>query len=181
MSRITVPSRESAPAASQPLLDGVHKQLGSVPNLFRLIGLSPAALEGFLGLNGALGRSLDARTRERIAITVAQANGCDYCLSAHSYIANKLLGLSEDEAARNRSGGSSDAKTEAALRFSRQVLETRGRVSDADLAAVRLAGYSEAQVVEIVAIIASNIFTNYLGNIAETEIDFPVIRSAQAA
>ncbi len=181
MSRLTVPTREAAPAGSQPLLDGVHKQLGSVPNLFRLIGLSPAALEGFLGLNGALAHSLDARTRERIAIAVAQANGCDYCLSAHSYIALNLVKLGDDEIALARKGASTDAKAEAALRFSRRVLETRGRVAEADLAAVRSAGYSEAQVVEIVAVIASNIFTNYLGNIAETEIDFPVIRSSQAA
>ncbi len=84
MSRITIPAREAAPAASKPLLDAVEKQLGVVPNLFRLVALSPAALQGFLGLNGALGKALDVRTRERIALAVAQINGCDYCLSAHS-------------------------------------------------------------------------------------------------
>ena len=86
MSRIEVPARDAAPAASQPLLDAVEKQLGVVPNLFRLVALSPAALQGFLGLNGALGKALDVRTRERIAIAVAQVNGCDYCLSAHTYL-----------------------------------------------------------------------------------------------
>ncbi|MEO5612554.1 MAG: carboxymuconolactone decarboxylase family protein, partial [Sphingomicrobium sp.] len=79
MSRINIPAREDAPANSQPFLDAVEKQLGVVPNLFRLVANSPAALEGYLGLNGALGRTLDAKTRERIALAIAQANGCDYC------------------------------------------------------------------------------------------------------
>lgn len=181
MSRLTVPAREDVPARSQPLLDAVERQLGVVPNLFRLVGTSPAALEGYLGLNGALGRTLDAKTRERIALAIAQANDCDYCLSAHTYLGLNLARIDDAEIALNRAGHSGDAKADAAIVFARKVLDTRGRVGDADIAGVRLAGFSEAQVIEIVASVALNVLTNYINNVAETDIDFPVIRAAQAA
>jgi uncharacterized peroxidase-related enzyme len=181
MSRLTIPAREDAPAKSQPLLDAIEKQLGVVPNLFRLVGTSPAALQGYLGLNGALGHTLDAKTRERIALAIAQANGCDYCLSAHTYLGLNLAKIDEIEIALNRAGHSGDAKADAAILFARKVLGTRGRVSDADIAAVRLAGFSEAQVIEIVANVALNVLTNYINNVAETDIDFPVVRAAEAA
>lgn len=181
MSRLSIPSPDDTPIRSQPLLDAVEKQLGIVPNLFRLVGLSPAALEGYLDFNGALGRTLDAKTRERIAIAIAEANGCDYCLSAHSYFGLNLAKIAHDEIALNRAGRSGDSKADAAVVFARKVLEARGRVSDADLAEVRLAGFSEAQLVEIVAHVAVNVFTNYINNVAQTDIDFPVVRAAQAA
>lgn len=181
MSRIAIPAREAAPEKSQPLLDAVERQLGVVPNLFRLVGTSPAALEGYLGLNGALGRTLDAKTRERIALAIAQANGCDYCLSAHTYLGLNLARIDETEIALNRAGHSGDAKADAAVVFARKVLDARGRVSDADVAAVRLAGFSEAQVIEIVAAVALNVLTNYVNNVAQTDIDFPVVLAAEAA
>lgn len=181
MSRLTIPTREDAPLKSQPLLDAIEKQLGVVPNLFRLMGSSTAALEGYLGVNSALGRTLDAKTRERIALAVAQANGCDYCLSAHTYLGLNLAKIDDAEIALNRAGHSGDAKADAALVFARKVLDTRGRVSDADLAAVRLAGFSEPQVIEIVASVALNVLTNYVNNVAQTDIDFPVVLAAQAA
>ena len=181
MSRLTIPAREDAPAKSQPLLDAGEKQLGVVPNLFRLVGTSPAALEGYLGLNGALGRTLDAKTRERIAIAVAQANGCDYCLSAHSYLGLNLAKIDETEIALNRAGHSGDAKADAAVVFARKVLDARGKVSDADIAEVRLAGFTEAQLIEIAATVALNVLTNYINNMAQTDIDFPVVLAAQAA
>ncbi len=181
MSRLVIPARSDLPAPSQPLLDAVEKQLGVVPNLFRLVGSSPAALEGYLSLNGALARSLDAKTRERIALAVAQANGCDYCLSAHTYLGLNLAKIDGAEIALNRAGHSGDAKADAALVFARKVLEARGRVSDGDLAAVRHAGFTDAQIVEIVAIVALNVLTNYINNVAETDIDFPVVHAAEAA
>ena len=181
MSRLAIPAREDAPAKSQPLLDAVEKQLGVVPNLFRLVGTSPAALEGYLGLNGALGRTLDAKTRERIALAVAQANGCDYCLSAHTYLGLNLAKIDNAEIALNRVGRSGDAKADAAVVFARTVLDARGRVSDADIAAVRLAGFSEPQVIEIVESVALNVLTNYVNNVAQTDIDFPVVLAAEAA
>lgn len=181
MSRIAIPAREAAPAGSQPLLDAVNAQLGVVPNLFRLVGNSPAALEGFLGFSAALGKTLDVKTRNRIALATAEVNGCDYCLSAHSYLGATLAKLDDAEMAANRQGHSNDAKADAALVFARKIAQTRGKVSDADLAAVKLAGYDDAQIVEIVANVALNVLTNFVNNVAETDIDFPVVRAAEAA
>lgn len=178
MSRINIPTRETAPAASQPLLDAVEKNLGVVPNLFRLIGLSPAALQGFLGLNGALAKTLDVKTRERIALAVAQVNGCDYCLSAHTYLGLNLAKLDAAEVERNRKAASSDPKANAAVGFAASLTANRGKVTDGELQAVRDAGYSDAQIVEIVALVAENVFTNFLNIAAQTEIDFPVVRAA---
>ena len=182
MSRLPTPaSIEEAPAAAQPLLQAVKKQLGVVPNLFRLVGTSPAALEGYLGLNGALAKgALEAPTRERIALAVAEINGCDYCLSAHSYLGKNLAKLSDAEIAANRNGGSADAKADAAVRFAVKLVNARGHVSDSDLQAVRAAGYNDAQVIEIVLHVALNTLTNYVNEVAKTDIDFPVV-TARAA
>ena len=181
MSRITIPTRDNAPAASQPILDAVQAQLGVTPNLFRLVALSPAALSAMSGLSGALAKALDVKTRERLAIATAQVNGCDYCLSAHTYLGLNLAKLSPEEIALNRKGASTDPKADAAVRFGARVAETRGKVSAADLAAVKLAGFSEAQIIEIIAVVAENFLTNLINNVAETDIDFPVSRTAEAA
>ena len=182
MSRIATPaSIEAAPAASQPLLRAVKQQLGVVPNLFRLVANSPAALEAYVGLIGALGKgSLPAATRERIALAVAEINGCSYCLSAHTYLGKNLAKLSEAEIAANRDGMSTDSKADAAVRFAVKLVKARGHVSDADVQAVKKAGYNDAQVIEIVLHVALNTLTNYVNEVAKTEIDFPVV-TAKAA
>ena len=181
MSRLSIPALDAASAASRPLLDAVGRSLGVVPNLFRLVGTSTPALEGLLAFNGALNKALDARTRELIAIAVAQVNGCDYCLSAHTYLALNVAKLDGAEVALNRRGHSSDPKADAAVQFATKVAAERGRVGDGDLAAVKLAGWSDAQVVEIVGVVAANVFTNFVNNVAQTDIDFPVVRVAEAA
>jgi uncharacterized peroxidase-related enzyme len=181
MSRIAIPAREDAPAASQPILDAVARQLGVVPNLYRLVANSPAALTAMTGLSGALSKALDVRTRERIALAVAQVNGCDYCLSAHTYLGLNLAKISAEEIALNRQGRSADPKAGAAVGFAAKVAERRGRVSDADLAAVRAAGFSDAQIVEIVGLVVENVFTNFINNVAQTDIDFPIVHAAEAA
>ncbi|MEQ8390192.1 MAG: carboxymuconolactone decarboxylase family protein [Thalassospira sp.] len=182
MTRISLPTTISAaPVAAQPLLEGVNKLLGSVPNLFRLTANSPAALEGYLGLNGALAKgALDAQTRERIALAVAQINGCNYCLSAHTYLGKNLAKLDDAEIAANRNGGSTDAKADAAVGFAVALVQKRGQVSDADVQTVKEAGYSEAELVEIVAHVALNTLTNYLNEAFGTPIDFPVVSAAAA-
>ena len=183
MSRLAIPtSIETAPAASQPLLQGVKKQLGLAPNVFRLTSNSPAALEGYVGLLGALGKGkLPAPTRERIALAVAEANGCDYCLSAHTYLGRNLAHLDDAEMTANRSGASNDPTADAAVRFAAKVVQARGRVNDDDVRAVKAAGYDDAQVIEIVQHVALNIWTNYVNLVAETEIDFPVVTAREAA
>jgi uncharacterized peroxidase-related enzyme len=175
MSRINTPaSIEAAPAASQDLLQAVKKQLGSAPNLFRIVSNSPAALEGYLGLNGALAKgALDAATRERIALAVAEINGCDYCLAAHTYLGTNIAKLTGAEIAANRHGGSTDAKADAAVRFAVTVTNARGHIPQEAFDAVRAAGYSDAEIVEIIAHVALNTLTNYVNSVLETEVDFP--------
>lgn len=182
MSRISTPaSIDASPVGSRPFLEAVKKQLGSVPNLFRVVGNSPAALEGYLGLNGALAKgALDAKTRERIALAVAEVNGCNYCLSAHAFLGKNLAKLDDAEIAANRAGTSSDPKADAAVRFAVALVKHRGQVSNADLAAVKGAGFTEAQIIEIVLHVALNTLTNYVNNVAETEIDFPAIKALAA-
>jgi uncharacterized peroxidase-related enzyme len=183
MSRIPTPATiTDAPAASQPLLEGVQRQLGSVPNLFRLVATSPAALEGYLGLSGSLAKgTLPAATRERIALAVAEINGCDYCLSAHAYLGKHFAKLDDAEIAANREGGSSDPKAAAAVRFAAQVTQARGHIPEAELRAVQAAGYTDAQVIEIVLHVALNTWTNYLNTVAGTELDFPAVHARRAA
>ncbi len=182
MARIALPATpDAAPAAAQPLLADVRAALGSVPNLFRLVANSPAALKGYLGLNSALaGGTLDARTRERIALAVAEINGCSYCLAAHTYIGRNLLKLDESEIAANRAGRSGDAKADAAVRFAALVAERRGQVDATDVAAVKAAGYGDGEVVEIVAHVALNVLTNYINETFQTDIDFPAVTPRQA-
>lgn len=183
MPRIPTPaSIETSPAAAQPLLQAVKQSLGSAPNLFRLVANSPAALEGLLGLNGALGKgALDAATRERIALAVANINGCTYCNSAHTYLGKNFAKLSDAEIAANRAGASTDPKADAAVRFAVKIVRERGRVSDDDFRAVRLAGYSDGELVEIVAHVALNTFTNYINDVFGTEVDFPKVVATRAA
>jgi len=177
MTRIAIPATiADAPEASRPLLAAVEQQLGSVPNMFRTIATSPQALEGYLSMSGALGKgALPAATRERIALSVAEVNGCDYCLSAHTYLGRNLAKLDDAEITANRSGASNDPKADAAVRFAATVARERGRVSDADFAAVKAAGYTDAQVIEIVQHVALNVWTNFFNNTFQTEIDFPVV------
>lgn len=181
MSRLLIPTVDSSPEASKPILDAVRKQLGVVPNLFRLIGTSPVALDAFVGFQSALSTTLDVKTRERIALAVAQVNNCDYCLSAHSYLGLNMAKISPEEMNLNRRGASGDAKASAAVGFASKVASLRGHIEDTDIATVRAAGFSDAQVVEIIALVALNSFTNYLNEVARTDIDFPVVLAKELA
>lgn len=182
MSRIVIPTADQVPAASRPVLDSVNKQLGVVPNLMKVLGNSPAALSGYWSLGGALGKGrLGARTGERIALAVAEFNDCSYCLAAHTYLGKNAAKLDDAEIAVNRNGTSTDPIAAAAVRFAVKVAQTRGHVSDADVAAVKHAGYSDGDVMEIVAHVALNILTNYVNLVAQTQIDFPAVASRRAA
>jgi uncharacterized peroxidase-related enzyme len=183
MSRIPTPATiDAAPPAARPLLEAVQKQLGVVPNLFRLVANSPAALEGYLSLSGALSKgALPAPTRERIALAVAEINGCNYCLSAHTYLGRNLAKLDDGEMSANRNGASNDSKADAAVRFAAKVARERGHVTEGDFRAVKSAGYDDAQVIEIVLHVALNTWTNYINVVAQTDIDFPVVTARKAA
>lgn len=171
MPRIQALPDERLPAASVPLIAAVKKKLGGAPNIVRTLAHSPAALGAYLGMSEALaGTGLSAAEREEVALAVAQANGCGYCLSAHTLMA-KSAGISQERQIAARQGEAS-----ALVSFARKVTLTRARLSDADVAAAHAHGVSDAQIVEVLALVAMNTLTNYVNHIAETEIDFPVVK-----
>lgn len=173
MQRITAIEPDAATGKAKQLLDGVQAKLGMTPKLMTTLATAPAALEAYLGFAAALGAGrLDARLREQIALTVAQANECEYCLSAHSAI-GKMVGLTPGEVASSREARSSDVKRQAGLQFAQALVVERGRVSDDALARVRGAGYTDGEITEVVANVALNIFTNYFNHVARTDVDFP--------
>jgi uncharacterized peroxidase-related enzyme len=158
----------------------IAAKLGKVPNLYRIAANQPAVLSALLRATDALAHgTFNARTREAIALAVAGANGCDYCAAAHSAIAAGLK-LDEDTIAEHLAGRATDPRTQAILQLALAVLETRGRVTQPDLAAARAAGLGDAEIVETVGNVVVNVFTNYLNNVAETDIDFPVGRARAA-
>lgn len=178
MSRIPTPASISeAPEASRALLEAVNSLLGTVPNLFRITSNSPKTLEGYLGLNGALSAgSLSAQTRERIALAVAQINDCDYCLAAHDYLGRNIAKLSTEEIEAARRGNSGDEKAAVAVEFAVKITEERGNVSSDDVQKVLDAGYSNAELVEIIGNVALNVLTNYINRVLSTDIDFPSVQ-----
>jgi uncharacterized peroxidase-related enzyme len=173
MSRLNQIASETASDRVRGLLDAVKSKLGLVPNMMRAMANSPAVLDGYLQFSGALGKSgLSTRIREQISLAVAQANGCDYCLAAHSTI-GKAVGLTAEQIRDSRLGTAVDPRTDALIRFALKVVETRGRVTDADLDEVREAGFDDGVISDVVAHVALSIFTNYFNNVAQTDVDFP--------
>jgi uncharacterized peroxidase-related enzyme len=175
MPRIAIPSSDKPSSESQKLLQSVESRFGFVPNLHRLMSISPAVLSGALGLQAALSDTLDARTRNAIALAVSEVNACSYCLSSHCYVASRLQHVPSEEMQLNRSGQSDDAKVAAAARFAAKVIDSRGHVSDEQVAAVRSAGFTDAQVLEIIALSVQFTLTNLINNVAGTDIDFETI------
>lgn len=181
MARVAVIDPQTAAGETRKLLDAVQSGLGVVPNFIRVLANSPAALKAFLGIHEIAGSGqLDPKTRERIALAVAEQNACQYCVSAHTAIGRKV-GLDNHEMLANRLGRSSDAKAEAALVFARALVEHTGQVGAADFEGVRAAGHSDGEIVEIITHVAMNIFTNLLGKATGVEIDFPRIELSKAA
>jgi len=175
MSRITPIEPADASGKAKQLLDAVHKNLGLTPNLMKTLAASPAALEGYLSLNTALaGGVLDTKFREQIALAVAQANACEYCLAAHTALGT-LAGLQPEEITASREARAADARLDAGLKFARAIVLNRGQVSDAVVSNVRAAGFNDAEITEIVANVAVNIYTNYFNHVAQTVVDFPPV------
>ena len=173
MSRLKQIDPEGASGRAKELLDGVRSKLGLVPNITRALANSPAALEAYVGISAALSKGkLSAKSRELISLAVAQANDCDYCLAAHSAI-GKMVGLTPDQILDSRRGTSVDPKTDAVVRLARKLVDARGHATDADLDDFRGAGFDDEAVVEVVANVALNMFTNYFNHVAETDVDFP--------
>lgn len=178
MSRINIVEFDNANAEQKALLEAIQAQLGMVPNFLKVFANSPAALRAFLGLHGVAGEgSLTPQTRERIALALAQQNSCEYCLSAHTAIGRKA-GLSGSEIAAARAGTSEDARAAVAVALARSLVEHKGDVTTAELSAARAAGYTDADIVEIIAHVGMNVLTNILGRASRVEIDFPKVSVA---
>ena len=174
MSRVNLET-QSVPAASQPLLGQIHQAFGVTPNMFKAVANSPAALQSMWAAFGALGKgTLGAKLGEQIAVAIANRNRCEYCLAAHTALGQKA-GASAADMAAAQGGQSSDPRTAAALAFVLKVVEQRAQVSADDVAALKAAGFNDEQVVEILAHVALNVFTNYINVALDVPVDFPKV------
>jgi uncharacterized peroxidase-related enzyme len=181
MSRINLVNHDNANTEQKELYAAITSQLGSVPNFLKVFANSPAALRAFLGLHSIAGEgSLDSKTRERIALALAEKNACQYCVSAHTAIGSKA-GLSGAEMEANRAGTSQDAKAAAAVKFARALAEHHGEVTTSELLEVRNSGYNDSDIVEIITHVGMNVLTNILGKASRVEIDFPKVALKQAS
>ena len=160
MPRIAIPTRDDAPPETHAFLDTVGKRFGFVPNLFRLLAVSPPALQAFFGIQGALSKSMDINTIEAMGMAVSEESGCEYCLATHAYLGAHFGRLNAEELSLNRQGTSGDAQRAAA---------------------VRLAGFSDAQIITIAALTAQFLMTNFMNNISQIDVDFPLAPKAKAA
>ena len=175
MSRIQAIDPNTAQGKTKELLDVIKAKSGRVPNILKTMAHSPAALQAYLGLSGALAEAkLSLKIREQIALTVGEDNQCHYCVAAHSAI-GKLAGLTPDEIEAGRRAKSPDPKTNAILRFAKRLSSNRGNVSDEELAEARKAGCSDEEILEIITAVSLNLFTNYVNHVADTAIDFPQV------
>src|SRR5260370_4384592 len=181
MTRLNAMQPDTATGNAGEPLDAVQDKPKITPNMARVIASCPAVLEGYLSFSGALaGGALDAKLREQIALEVGEQTACQYCVSAQPAI-GKMTGLSDSEIEAARGASSSSPKNAAALTFARELVTKKGRIADADVQAVRAAGFTDGEIAEIIAHVALNIFTNYFNNTAEVEVDFPKISLRQSA
>ena len=169
---------EQVPADSKLTLDTITKNIGFTPNMMAIFAQSPIAFNAWAALLGSLSKALDIKTRDSIGLAVSEVNGCNYCLTVHSYAAEHMAKLPADEIILARKGHASNPKRDAAVQFARKVIETRGKISDADMKAVRDVGYTDANIMEIVALVAMYSLTNFFNNVFDPEKDFPAVTPA---
>lgn len=173
MQRLEPIDRSQAPSQTAVMLDKIERQMGRVPNILATMAQSESVLQGYSGFSASLaGSSLSAKLREQIALAVAEANRCGYCLAAHVAI-GRSVGLSDEDICDSRRGAAPDRMTDAALKFSTTLVHRKGVVDDEDVADLRSAGFDDRAIVEIVAAVGLSIFTNYFNHVAGTDIDFP--------
>lgn len=181
MARLKSVDPARAEGKAKELLAAVQAKLKVTPNMMRVMANSPAALDAYLKFDGALaGGALGGKLREQIALAVAEANRCEYCLAAHSTL-GKMAGLSDAELAASRDAKGATERHTAALTFARQLVESQGMVGEEAVAAVRAAGFSDGEIAEIIANVAINVFTNYFNNAAAVDVDFPKVALRKSA
>ena len=181
MSRIPPVNPAATTPDRQAMLSAIHQAFGATPAMFKTVAQSPAALKMMWSAFGALGAGvIPPRLGEQIAVAVADRNACEYCLAAHTALGRKA-GASAAEMAAAQAGESADPKTNAALRFALKVVDARGQVTDADVQALRAAGFDDEHIVEILAHVALNLFTNYVNVAFAVPVDFPAVPLRRAA
>ncbi|MGO7335615.1 carboxymuconolactone decarboxylase family protein [Rhizobium leguminosarum] len=178
MSRTVVLTPEQVPAESKKTLDTFTRNIGFTPNMMAAFAQSPIAFNAWATLVGSLSKALDVKTRDSIGLAVSEVNGCNYCLTVHSFTAEHMAKLPADDIILARKGHATDPKRDAAVQFARKVVETRGQVSDADLKEVQDVGYTDANIIEIIALVAMYSLTNFFNNAFDPEKDFPLVTPA---
>ncbi|ABR90505.1 Uncharacterized conserved protein [Janthinobacterium sp. Marseille] len=178
MTRTAALKPEQVPADSKATLEMFTKNIGFTPNMMATFAQSPIAFNAWATLLGSLSKALDVKTRDSIGLAVSEVNGCNYCLTVHSFTAQHMAKLPADEIILARKGRANDPKRDAAVQFARKVTENRGQVNDADLKIVRDAGYTDANIMEIVALVAMYSLTNFINNVFDPEKDFPAVAPA---
>lgn len=177
MSRLSIPNLEADVGPSGQVYAQIKKAIGNVPNTFATIAAhGPAALKAVLAADTVLASgSLTRSDREIIKLVISEAAGCDYCVAAHSLL-GKLVGVTPEVLRQVRDGQpTGDAQRDALIAFVRKLASTSGTISDGDFAAIKAAGYSDTQLVEISLAFATTAFTNVFNRINDTEIDFPAV------
>ncbi|WP_370895838.1 carboxymuconolactone decarboxylase family protein [Chryseobacterium gossypii] len=180
MARTKILNPENVPADSKQTLDAFTKNIGFTPNMMAAFAQSPIAFNAWATLLNSLSRALDVKTRDSIGLAVSEVNGCNYCLTVHSFTAQHMAQLTPEEIILARKGHANDPKRDAAVQFARKVIESRGNINDADVSAVRDAGYTDANIMEIVALVAMYSLTNFFNNVFDPEKDFPAVAPAGA-
>ena len=176
MSRIPLVNPKDSTGERQQILGQIHSAFGATPNMFRAVANSTAALKSMWGSFGALGGGvIPPKLGEQIAVAIANRNACEYCLAAHTALGRRA-GASGDEMSAAQDGHSQDPKTAAALRFALRVVEGRGQIETADVEALRAAGFNDEEIVEILAHVALNLFTNYVNVAFAVPVDFPGVK-----
>lgn len=181
MPRVNLVDPAAASGEAVALLEDIHQAFGATPNMFRAVANSPAALASMWGSFGALGKGrIGARLGEQIAVAIANRNACQYCLSAHTALGRKA-GATAEEMAEAQAGRSGDPRSAAAIGFALKVVENRAQLSDADVRALRDVGFDDGEIVETLAHVALNLFTNYVNVAFEVSLDFPAVALREAA
>ena len=181
MNRVPLIDRNATSADRKALLDSIHAAFGSTPNMFRAVANSPAALKSMWSAFGALGGGVIApKLGEQIAVALADRNACEYCLAAHTALGRKA-GASAEEMQHAQAGESADAKTQTALHFALKLVNDRGQVGDGDVQGLRQVGFGDEEIVEILAHVALNLFTNYVNIALAVPVDFPAVKLRRAA
>lgn len=175
MARVQIVDPQTATGEAKTLLDAVQSQMGITPNFIRVLANSPRALEGFLGLYGALGKAaVDIPTQERIALAVSEGNGCQYCVSAHTAI-GLGAGLNNEEMALNRKETPGNAKAAKTIAFAKALSTNLGQITASEFESARVAGLTDGEIVEVISVVALNILLNILGKATHVDIDFPKV------